>query len=119
MSLSSLEYQILEDCKADLEDFSALVSSIDYGSAVELRKLVAVLTSLVNSNLLTCCRGVERSAAIEVDVSFLPQYLSARQAAGENLAAYPAVCRELSFVATDSGLEALRKEDRSLDNTED
>ena len=119
MSLSSLEYQILEDCKADLEDFSALVSSIDYGSVEELRKLVAALTSLVNTDLLTCCRGVDRSAAIEVNVSVLPQYLSARQAAGENLAAYPAVCRELSFVATDSGLEALRKEDRSLDKTED
>ena len=115
MSLSSLEYQILEDCKADLEDFSTLVSSIDHGSADELRKLVATLTSLVNSELLTCCRGVDRSAAIEVDVSILPQYLSARQAAGENLAAYPAVCRELSFVATDAGLKALRQEDRSLD----
>jgi protein-tyrosine phosphatase len=119
MSLSSLEYQILEDCKADLEDFSVLVSSIDYGSPEELRKLVATLTSLVNSGLLTCCRGVDRSAAIEVDVSLLPQYLSARQAAGENLAAYPAVSRELSFVATESGLEALRQEDRSLDKTED
>ncbi len=73
MFLSSLEYQILEDCKADLEDFSALVSSIDYGSLEELRKLVAALTGLVNSNLLTCCRGVDRSAAIEVDVSLLPQ----------------------------------------------
>ena len=119
MSLSSLEYQILEDCKADLEEFSVLVSSIDYGSSEEIRKLVATLTSLVNSGLLTCCRGVDRSAAIEVDVSLLPQYLSARQAAGENLAAYPAVSRELSFVATESGLEALRQEDRSLDKTED
>ena len=115
MSLSSLEYQILEDCKADLEDFSGLVSSIDYGSAEELRRLGAALTNLVNSKLLICCRGVDRSAAIEVDVSILPQYLSARQAAGENLAAYPAVCRELSFVATDAGLEAVRHEDRSLD----
>lgn len=119
MSLSSLEYQILEDCKADLEDFSALVSSIDYGSLEELRKLVAALTGLVNKNLLTCCRGVDRSAAIEVDVLLLPQYLSARKAAGEDLAAYPAVSRELSFMATDSGLEALRKEDRPLDKTED
>ena len=119
MSISSLEYQILEDCKAGLEDFSALVSSVDYGSPDELRKLVNALTKLVNSDLLKCCRGADSSAAIEVDVSLLPQYLSARRAAGEDLAVYPAVCRELSFVATDSGIDALRQEDRPLEKTED
>jgi hypothetical protein len=114
MSLSSLEYQLLEDCKAGPEDFSSLVSSIDYGSAVDLRGLVDTLVKLVNSNLLQCCRAADRSAAIEVDVSLLHQYLSARQAAGEDLAEYPSVSRELSFVATESGIEALRQEDRPL-----
>lgn len=118
MFLSSLEYQILEDCKAGLEDFSALASSVDYGSPEELRRLVAALTKLVESDLLKCCRGADQSGAIEVDVSLLPKYVSARQAAGEDLARYPSVCRELSFVATESGIEALRVEDRPLEKTD-
>jgi|WetSurMetagenome_2_1015567.scaffolds.fasta_scaffold510957_1 hypothetical protein len=107
-----LGYQILDECKNGPEEFSVLISSVNFANTTELNKFLEVTVNLVKEGLLICSQGKRRDFYITNDE--MKSYVNMRIDAGEKLDEYPSIIPELTFFTTEKGISCLKEEDRPL-----
>ena len=113
MNLSSLAYEIIDECKCGPEQFFVLVSSVYPGTEVELQSFLETLSILLNEGLIIASlSGSDEPHTVTLDD--LQEYVSKRIEAGESLDEYPSVCSEYRFFTSDKGIDHLKDDDKPI-----
>jgi len=113
MNLSSLAYEIIDECKCGPEEFFVLVSSVYPGTDLELQNFLETLSNLLNEGLIIAyLSGVDEPHTVTLDD--LQEYVSKRTKAGESLDECFSVCSEYRFFTSDKGLDHLKDEDKPI-----
>jgi hypothetical protein len=113
MNLSSLAYEIIDECKCGPEEFFVLVSSVYPGTDAELQDFIETLTYLINKGLIIATlSGSDQVLTITLDD--LKKYVSARKEAGESLDKCPSICKGYRFLTTEKGIGHLKNEDKPI-----
>ncbi|MEW6606730.1 MAG: hypothetical protein AB1414_04625 [bacterium] len=107
--LSDIEYKIIEDCKCGYEELFILISLIPEG---EEKKLFTAIINLCEQKLLAC--RYKNNPQYEPTLNELMDYLNKRKKTGEELETYPEVCEEYEFIATESGIDLLKEDDKPI-----